>query len=194
MVVLLTSYEILASPLSSLRLNDLPERMGKYWWWWWWWWFNKSSGKVMSIPISPWLVVVSSVPIWPQRTRLSVPFPSSLGFPGPTRAYKCLWDVLDSLAIWHWGGGAGSPRRKLVQLRGRQGVSHSILVGFLLDPTAFASQSWAWLSGLAWALVQFSSAQSLRCVWLFVTPWMQHTRLPCPSPTLRACSNSRPLS
>ena len=37
-----------------------------------------------------------------------------------------------------------------------------------------------------------SAAQSGR---LFVTPWtMQHARLPCPSPSPRACSNSRPLS
>ena len=27
-------------------------------------------------------------------------------------------------------------------------------------------------------------------VWLFVTPWMKHARLPSPSPTPRACSNS----
>ena len=30
--------------------------------------------------------------------------------------------------------------------------------------------------------------------WLFATPWMQHTRLPCPSPTPGACSNSSPLN
>ena len=34
--------------------------------------------------------------------------------------------------------------------------------------------------------------QSLSCVWLFATP--QHTRLPYPSPTPRACSRSCPLS
>jgi len=37
----------------------------------------------------------------------------------------------------------------------------------------------------------FSSVQSLSHVWLFV---LQHVRLPCPSPTPRACSNSCPLS
>ena len=31
-------------------------------------------------------------------------------------------------------------------------------------------------------------------LWLFVTHGPQHTRLPCPLPTPRACSNSRPLS
>ena len=42
--------------------------------------------------------------------------------------------------------------------------------------------------------VQFSSVQSLSRVWLFVTHGLQHTRLPCPSPTPRAHSNSCPLS
>ena len=114
----------------------------------------------MSTPISPSLVVVSCAHLAP-KNKTEHSFSISLGFPGPTRAYKCLWDVLDSWAIWHWGGGTGSPRRKLIQLRGRQGVSHSILVGFLLEPTAFPSQSWAWLSGLAWPLVQFSSVTQL---------------------------------
>ena len=40
----------------------------------------------------------------------------------------------------------------------------------------------------------FSSVQSLSHVPLFVTPRMQHTRLPCPSPTPRACSSARPSS
>ena len=39
-----------------------------------------------------------------------------------------------------------------------------------------------------------SSVQSLSSVWLFVTQGLQHARLPCPSPTPRACSNSSPLS
>ena len=39
-----------------------------------------------------------------------------------------------------------------------------------------------------------SSVQSLSRVWLFVTPWRQHSRLPCPSPTSEACSNSCPSS
>ena len=43
-------------------------------------------------------------------------------------------------------------------------------------------------------MLQFSSVQSLSCVWLFVTPWLQHTRLPCPSSTRRASSNSCPSS
>ena len=43
-------------------------------------------------------------------------------------------------------------------------------------------------------LYTFSSVQSLSRVWLSVTPWLQHTRPPCPSPTPRACSNSCPSS
>ena len=38
------------------------------------------------------------------------------------------------------------------------------------------------------ALTQFSRVR------LFATPWMQQARVPCPSPTLGACSNSCPLS
>ena len=37
-----------------------------------------------------------------------------------------------------------------------------------------------------------SSVQSLSHVRLFATPWTQHARLPCPSPTPGACSNSCP--
>ena len=36
--------------------------------------------------------------------------------------------------------------------------------------------------------------QSLSCVWLFVTLWAAHARLPCPSPSPGAYSNSCPLS
>ena len=36
--------------------------------------------------------------------------------------------------------------------------------------------------------------QSLTCVQLFVTHGLQHTRLPCPQRSLRACSDSCPLS
>ena len=38
--------------------------------------------------------------------------------------------------------------------------------------------------------VQFSHSW----VWLFVTPWMQHARPPCPSPTPRFYTNSCPFS
>ena len=43
-------------------------------------------------------------------------------------------------------------------------------------------------------LFQFSSVQSLSCARLFVTPWIAHTRPPCPSPTPGVSSNSCPLS
>ena len=36
--------------------------------------------------------------------------------------------------------------------------------------------------------------QSLSHIWLFVTHGLQHARLPCPSPSHGACSNSWPLS
>ena len=49
---------------------------------------------------------------------------------------------------------------------------------------------------IQWSLasVQFSSVQSLSCVWLFATPWLQQARPPCPSPMPRVHSNSCPLS
>ena len=40
------------------------------------------------------------------------------------------------------------------------------------------------------ASVQFISVQSLSRVWLIATPWLQHTRPPCPSPTSGVHSNS----
>ena len=40
----------------------------------------------------------------------------------------------------------------------------------------------------------FSSVRSLSHVWLFVTPWLQHARLPCPSPTPGVYPNSCALS
>jgi len=67
-------------------------------------------------------------------------------------------------------------------------------------------KSWTWLSmhkqvannkqeGLAGCSFRpLSSVQSLSRVWLFATPGLQHARLPCPSPTPGACSNSCPLS
>ena len=40
----------------------------------------------------------------------------------------------------------------------------------------------------------YSSVQLLSRVRLFATPWLQHTRLPCPSPTPGVHSNSCPSS
>ena len=45
-----------------------------------------------------------------------------------------------------------------------------------------------------WCIIQFSSVQSLSHIWLFDTPRLQHARLPCPSPTPGARSNSCPSS
>ena len=43
-------------------------------------------------------------------------------------------------------------------------------------------------------LLGHSSVQSLSCVRLFATPWTEHVRLPCPSPTPGVCSDSCPSS
>ena len=42
--------------------------------------------------------------------------------------------------------------------------------------------------------VQFSSVQSLSCVWLYATPWTAARQASCPSPTPRTCSDSCPSS
>ena len=39
----------------------------------------------------------------------------------------------------------------------------------------------------------FVVVQSLSCIWLSATPWLQHVRLPCPSLSHRVWSNSCPL-
>ena len=51
---------------------------------------------------------------------------------------------------------------------------------------------WLCIVTPAWTLV-LSSVQSLSRVQSFATPWTA-ARLPCPSPTPRACSNSCPLN
>ena len=63
-----------------------------------------------------------------------------------------------------------------------------------------ASTSW-WFSSPFWQapretqiMLFFSSVQLHSCVWLFATHGLRHARLPCPSPTPRACWNSCPPS
>ena len=56
------------------------------------------------------------------------------------------------------------------------------------------SNVFARISSSNFLSIQFSSVQSLSRVWLFATPWIQHTRPPCPSPTPGVHSDSRPLS
>ena len=56
----------------------------------------------------------------------------------------------------------------------------------------FGVQPSLWQKWSLWPVT--SSVQSLSQVQLFVTHRLKHTRLPCPSPTTRACSNSCPLS
>ena len=48
---------------------------------------------------------------------------------------------------------------------------------------------WRWCNSNVIVVVQ-----SLSCVWLFGSHGLQHARLPCPSPTLGACSKSCALS
>ena len=47
---------------------------------------------------------------------------------------------------------------------------------------------------LVWSVSWFTLQFSHNCVRLFAAHGLQHARLPCPSWTLRACSNSCPLS
>ena len=48
---------------------------------------------------------------------------------------------------------------------------------------------WRWCNSNVTVVVQ-----SVSCVWLFGSHGLQHARLPCPSLSLRVCSNSCPLS
>ena len=81
-------------------------------------------------------------------------------------------------------------------------LDSSLLYGLLPKPEISVTtplmpwQFWFWfsVSGAGFSSVQFSSVQSLSHVWLFATPWLQHARPPCPSPTPRVDSNSCPLS
>ena len=69
--------------------------------------------------------------------------------------------------------------------------SHSLLQGIF--PTQGSNPG---LPHCRWILYCLSHQRSpSRCrVWLFVTHGLQYARLPCPSPSPGACSNSRPLS
>ena len=53
--------------------------------------------------------------------------------------------------------------------------------------------SFLWLSNIP-LYYSFSSVESLSRANSLWPHWLQHIRLPCPSPTPRACSNSCPLS
>ena len=46
---------------------------------------------------------------------------------------------------------------------------------------------------LPFFLFCFIAVQLLCRIWFFVIPWTANTRLPCPSPSPRVCSNSCPL-
>ena len=68
---------------------------------------------------------------------------------------------------------------------------------------SFPTRDWTWAPAVKapsrnhWTNREFlmvSSVQLLSRVWLFATPWTAAHRVPCPSPTPRACSNSHPLN
>ena len=60
-------------------------------------------------------------------------------------------------------------------------------IGSILTSTCHFFGFPSWVSSI-------SSVQSLSPVGFFVAPWMHHARLPCPSPTPRACWNSHSSS
>ena len=65
-------------------------------------------------------------------------------------------------------------------------IFHCVYVSQLLYPFI------CWWKYRLFPCPQFSSVQSLRRVWLFVTPWAAAPQASCPSPTPGACSNSCP--
>ena len=73
-------------------------------------------------------------------------------------------------------------------------INISFCVECFLDPKEFSRDYPK--CGEIFLYVSFFLAvvQSFSHVWLFVTPWTATWRLPCPSPSPRACSNSCPLS
>ena len=58
----------------------------------------------------------------------------------------------------------------------------------------YCSSTWFKLVESLKVVLWISSVQLLSHIQLSVTHGLQHTRLPCPSPTLRICSNSCPSS
>ena len=69
--------------------------------------------------------------------------------------------------------------------------SHKVHLLFFKPYETFKTSLGLFLSLGNSSSVQFSSLAQL---WLLPPHRLQHARLPCPSPTLRACSNSCPLS
>ena len=71
--------------------------------------------------------------------------------------------------------------------------------GWMASPTRWR---WVWASSGSWwwtgkpGMLSHESivVQSLSLIWLIATHGLQHARLPCPSPSPGACSNSCPLS
>ena len=95
-------------------------------------------------------------------------------------------------------GGSGPRRGRFTDHAGRPLVS--LLLRHMWIWPVERQKRIQWINSQAamgsgvWGLVpvQFSSFQSLSRVWLFATPWI--ARPPCPSPTPRVHSDSRPWS
>ena len=96
---------------------------------------------------------------------------------------------------WRWTGKPG-----ILLLMGLQRVGHDWATE-LTELKRCDYQSWhgvihpyAFYQGYTYFRDKLSTAQSLSCVWLFVTPWTAACQAPCPSTTPGACSNLGPLS
>ena len=69
-------------------------------------------------------------------------------------------------------------------------IEHKRQSGFFFIRVNRFTMLYSFLCATTWISYQFCSVQSLSHVWLFETHGLQHTRLPCPSPTPRIYSNS----
>ena len=73
-------------------------------------------------------------------------------------------------------------------------TGHRWFHSVLLPRRSHSSLRRMWEFWQVFLIHSISSVQSLSCIWLFVTPWLQHARPSCPSPTSGVYSNSCPLS
>ena len=72
--------------------------------------------------------------------------------------------------------------------------NRALLSDSVLPITAKMHRNTNWRVYYVEGISQFSSVQSLSCVWLFVTPWTAARQASCPSPSPRPCLDSCPLS
>ena len=79
-------------------------------------------------------------------------------------------------------------------LTAHRSYAFTITYNFILDPFRERSVIMTKLRQSCDIFVNTVAVESLSRLRPFVTPWMQHARPPCPSPTPGVCSNSGPLS